>query len=534
MTDEARAFWVVAPGRGEIRREVLRAASHDEVVVQALFSGISRGTESLVFTGRVPDSERVRMRAPFQDGEFPAPVKYGYASVGRVDWGPNGIDGRTVFVLHPHQTRYVVPASSVHMVPAACACSAGRARRQSRDGSQRPVGCATSSRGSSGRHRRGHGRLSRRVAGRSYSRLRSAARRRRSARAQCAQELGVSFALPANAAREADVVIHASGSPEGLQLGLEVAGVEATVVEMSWFGNREVSLPLGGAFHSKRLTIKSSQVGQIAPAQRARWDTRRRMALALTLLADATLDALVTGESRFDEMPDVMAATCGSAGRRPVPPDQVRVRGASMFSVTVRDHVMIAHSFRGEVFGPAQRLHGATYVVDVEFKRRTLDEDGIVIDIGRATDVLRQVLAELNYRNLDDVPEFAGQEHDHGVSGAGHLQAPRCRGQARRSGSRRQRRGADSRHAARVARGFSLVRGSDRRRLRMTKSAALVVPGGLDSRTGGYIYDRRVVDGLRAMGWTVDRADAGRELSAADAVRLTHAEEVFASLPAVP
>ena len=80
-----------------------------------------------------------------------------------------------------------------------------------------------------------------------------------------------------------------------------------------------------------------------------------------------------------------------------------------MFSVTVRDHVMIAHSFKGEVFGPAQRLHGATYVVDVEFKRRTLDADGIVIAIGRATDVLRHVLAELNYRNLDEVQEFAGR-----------------------------------------------------------------------------------------------------------------------------
>ena len=80
-----------------------------------------------------------------------------------------------------------------------------------------------------------------------------------------------------------------------------------------------------------------------------------------------------------------------------------------MFSVTVRDHVMIAHSFKGEVFGPAQRLHGATYVVDVEFKRKTVDADGIVIDIGRAIDALRQTLAELNYRNLDEVPEFAGR-----------------------------------------------------------------------------------------------------------------------------
>lgn len=314
MTDEARAFWVVAPGRGEIRREVLRAASHDEVVVQALFSGISRGTESLVFTGRVPDSERVRMRAPFQDGEFPAPVKYGYASVGRVDRGPNGIVGRTVFVLHPHQTRYVVPASSVHMVPAAvpaarAVLAANLETALNGLWDARPhlgdrvvvigagtVGCLV-------------GWLAARIPGCEVQLVDV-----NPARAQLARQLGVSFALPANAAREADVVIHASGSPEGLQLGLDVAGVEATVVEMSWFGNREVSLPLGGAFHSKRLTVKSSQVGQIAPAQRPRWDTRRRMAQALTLLADATLDVLITGESRFDELPAVMVRLAEAPG----------------------------------------------------------------------------------------------------------------------------------------------------------------------------------------------------------------------------
>jgi 6-pyruvoyl-tetrahydropterin synthase len=79
-----------------------------------------------------------------------------------------------------------------------------------------------------------------------------------------------------------------------------------------------------------------------------------------------------------------------------------------VFSVTVRDHMMIAHSFRGEVFGPAQRLHGATYVVDATFRRATLDADGIVVDIGRAAEALRALLAELGYRNLDDEPEFAG------------------------------------------------------------------------------------------------------------------------------
>jgi threonine dehydrogenase-like Zn-dependent dehydrogenase len=314
MADEARAFWVAAPGRGEIRREAVRAASDDEVVVQALFSGISRGTESLVFTGRVPDSERTRMRAPFQEGEFPAPVKYGYASVGRVERGPNGVAGRTVFVLHPHQTRYVVPASSVHVlppdVPAARAVLAANLETALNGlWDARPhvgdrvavigagtVGCLVAW-------------LAGRIPGCDVQLVDL-----NPARARVAQALGVSFALPADAAREVDVVVHASGSSEGLRFGLDIAGVEATVVEMSWFGDREVPLPLGGGFHSKRLTIMSSQVGQIAPVQRPRWDTRRRMAKALSLLSDATLDVLISGESRFDELPDVMARLAGSPG----------------------------------------------------------------------------------------------------------------------------------------------------------------------------------------------------------------------------
>jgi threonine dehydrogenase-like Zn-dependent dehydrogenase len=133
-------------------------------------------------------------------------------------------------------------------------------------------------------------------------------------RASVAAALGIRFALPAAAARDADLVVHASGSPEGLQLALDVAGTEAAVVEMSWYGDRAVPLSLGGSFHSKRLTIMSSQVGRVAPAQRARWDSRRRMALALSLLSDPSLDALVTGESAFDDLPDVMARVADAAG----------------------------------------------------------------------------------------------------------------------------------------------------------------------------------------------------------------------------
>jgi 2-desacetyl-2-hydroxyethyl bacteriochlorophyllide A dehydrogenase len=311
MSDEAKAFWVIAPGRGEIRRERLRAPSPDEVVVRTLFSGISRGTEALVFGGHVPQSEWARMRAPFQDGEFPGPVKYGYASVGRVECGLEHLAGRTVFVLYPHQTRYVVPASSVHLLPAAVppqravlAANLETALNGVWDARVQPgdrvavigagtVGCLVAW-------------LAARVPGCDVQLIDLQPHR-----ADVAGRLGVPFAKPADAAREADVVVHASGSPEGLHLALEVAGTEATVVEMSWFGDRLVPLTLGAAFHSRRLTIKSSQVGRVAPDRRARWDTRRRMALALSLLADATLDVLVTGESSFDELPGVMARLAG-------------------------------------------------------------------------------------------------------------------------------------------------------------------------------------------------------------------------------
>jgi threonine dehydrogenase-like Zn-dependent dehydrogenase len=109
-------------------------------------------------------------------------------------------------------------------------------------------------------------------------------------------------------------VLHASGSPAGLALALRLAALEATVVELSWSGDRGVTLPLGEAFHARRLTIKSSQVGMVADRQRARWDTRRRMQLALRLLADPSLDALITGESDFDALPETMARLADNPG----------------------------------------------------------------------------------------------------------------------------------------------------------------------------------------------------------------------------
>jgi threonine dehydrogenase-like Zn-dependent dehydrogenase len=303
---DARAFWITGPGEGEIRSETLPPPRPDEVVVQTLYSGISRGTESLVFHGRVPVSEYQRMRAPFQAGEFPAPVKYGYASVGRVEQGPRELRDRQIFALHPHQTRYVVPARAVYAlpegVPAARAVLAANletainglwdARAQVGDRivviGGGTVGCLVAW-------------LASRIPGAQVELVDI-----NPGRAAVAKALGIAFAAPDGVSADADLVIHSSGSPAGLGLALKVAGFEATIVEMSWYGTGMVTLPLGEVFHARRLTLKSSQVGTVASSQRPRWDSPRRMSLALRLLADSALDALITGESDFEALPQVM------------------------------------------------------------------------------------------------------------------------------------------------------------------------------------------------------------------------------------
>lgn len=312
--DHPRAFWIAEPGRGEIRAETLPPPGVDEVVVRALYSGISRGTEALVFQGRVPVNEYARMRAPFQAGEFPAPVKYGYASVGEVEHGPRDLQDRRVFVLYPHQTRYVVPARAVHILPdkvppgrAVLAANLEAAINGLWDG--RPqigdrisvigagtVGCLVAW-------------LAGRLPGSDVELVDV-----NHGRAAMAGALGVRFASPGTASDGADLVFHASGSADGLNLAFRVAGFEATIVEMSWYGNQDVPVALGESFHAQRLTLRSSQVGHVARSQRPRWDLRRRMQLALSFLTDPALDVLITGESDFDALPRVMAELAASPG----------------------------------------------------------------------------------------------------------------------------------------------------------------------------------------------------------------------------
>jgi 2-desacetyl-2-hydroxyethyl bacteriochlorophyllide A dehydrogenase len=309
-----RAFWIVEPGHGEIRDEQVALPQSDEVLIRALFSGISRGTESLVFRGCVPRSEWQRMRAPFQAGNFPAPVKYGYSMVGRVERGGPDLLGKTVFVLYPHQTTFVVPAAAVYVVPddvpaARAVLAANLETAVNALWDARPhigdrislvgagvVGCLIAS-------------LASRIVGCEVELIDVNPHR-----AHVAAALGVAFAQPSSARDERDLIIHASGSPAGLELSLRLAAYEAHIVDVSWYGDQAVSLPLGGAFHARRLTIGSSQVGSVATTQRARWDYRRRMQLAMRLLANDALDALITGESRFDDLPEAMAELATNPG----------------------------------------------------------------------------------------------------------------------------------------------------------------------------------------------------------------------------
>jgi threonine dehydrogenase-like Zn-dependent dehydrogenase len=311
----ARAFWVRSPGVGEIRPEVLPEPGPDEVLVRTLRTGVSRGTESLVFRGEVPPSQYQAMRAPFQAGEFPGPVKYGYLNVGVVEQGPSALVGRTVFCLYPHQTAYVVPADAVAVVPdhvpPARAVLAGTVETAVNALWDAPpllgdritvvgagmVGCCVAA-------------LAARIPGARVELVDVDPER-----AAVAAALGVAFGAPDRAARDRDVVFHASATGAGLRLALELLGTEGSVVELSWYGDREITLGLGGAFHAGRLSIRASQVGRIAPARRDRRTHAERLELALELLRDPVFDALGTGPSPFEELPEVLSGL--AAGTRP-------------------------------------------------------------------------------------------------------------------------------------------------------------------------------------------------------------------------
>ncbi|MGH1524371.1 zinc-dependent alcohol dehydrogenase [Leifsonia sp. L25] len=311
---EATAFWVEEPGVGALRSEPLRVPRDGEVLVRTLRTGVSRGTEATVFGGRVPPSQRALMRAPFQEGDFPAPVKYGYLNVGVVEQGPPELAGCTVFTLFPHQSAFVVPAGAVipvpEGVPAERAVLAGAVEtavnvlwdaapllgdRIAVIGAGM-IGCCVA--------RLAHG-----IPGAEVTLVDVDPSRR-----AVAERLGVDFAEPAAAPHDRDLVVHTSGSEAGLRLALETIVADGEVIEASWFGDRPVTLMLGEDFHSRRLTLRSSQVGEVSPRRRDRRSTADRLALALDLLRDPAFDALLTGSSSWRELPEVLARLAAGPG----------------------------------------------------------------------------------------------------------------------------------------------------------------------------------------------------------------------------
>jgi 2-desacetyl-2-hydroxyethyl bacteriochlorophyllide A dehydrogenase len=306
LSHTARAFWLEAAGRGAIREELLPALDGDAVRVEARYSAISRGTESLVWQGRVPPSEQQRMRCPHQSGEFSFPLKYGYSSVGRVVDGSATWLGRSVFCLFPHQTSYVVAPAAVVPLPD----GVPEARAVLAANLETAVNAVWDARPLLG------DRVSVIGAGVVGSLSAYLVRRMcavevelvdlRPERASVARAFGAEFAAPKAARAERDLVFHASGSAAGLQTALGLVAAEGSVIELSWFGDRNVTLPLGEHFHAGRLTLRSSQVGRLSPNARPRFTHRSRLELALELCRDPALDALFDGETSFEHLPAEM------------------------------------------------------------------------------------------------------------------------------------------------------------------------------------------------------------------------------------
>lgn len=300
---KAHAYWVTENGDGELRPEALPARQDGESLVRTLYSGISRGTESVVHQGRVPERVADLMQAPHQEGDFPGPVKYGYLSVGTVEEGPEELMGKTVFSLHPHQDLYVVPTNALTVIPEDVP-----AKRAVLTGI---VEVAINALWEAGP------RLGDRVAvvggGLVGGVLATLLRKYPLSRLQLvdadpgkrdlAEKLGIGFAGPEDAQDDNDIVFHCSASNDGLKLSLQLAGDDSDVIELSWFADKEVTLPLGEDFHARRLNIRSSQVGAVALPRRHRRSNAERLQEAANQLKDPLFDTFLTSECQFQNLP---------------------------------------------------------------------------------------------------------------------------------------------------------------------------------------------------------------------------------------
>jgi len=299
----SRALWYTAKNEAQIVNEELGDLPQDFSLVKTLFSGISRGTESIISSGRVHMNDHDRMRAPFMEGHFPFPVKYGYASVGQVLEGDASLIGKTVFSLSPHQSYAQLPNHALFAfsdIPprrALLAANLETALNAVWNGQPGPsdhigivgggvVGLLT-------------GYLCAKLPGAQVHLVDIDPQRK-----QISETLGMKFSSPQEAPENCDVVFHCSASSEGLQTAIEMAGDEASIVEMSWFGSGPMPIELGGSFHSRQLKLICAQVGRVAQSHRARWSYARRLQAALELLVDPLLDGLIEEPIALDDVPE--------------------------------------------------------------------------------------------------------------------------------------------------------------------------------------------------------------------------------------
>ena len=308
----SQSLWYVAPERVEIRSETLGPLPKNSVQVRTLFSALSRGTESLVFKGLIPESEYIRMGAPFMGGKLPFPVKYGYSSVGRVELGPPELIGRLVFSLMPHQSIFQTDAANILLIPeeipaqrAVLAANMETALNAVWDAAPGPgdriviigagvLGCLIA-------YLCGH------LPGAEVTLVDINPERE-----DIAIKLGVQFSSPELAPKDCDLVIHCSASDAGLSTAIASAGEEATILELSWYGSNKIDVSLGGAFHSRQLKLQSSQVGHVSLSRRPRWNHRRRLSAALGMLSDSRLDSLLTKPISFESLPSELPKIFGT------------------------------------------------------------------------------------------------------------------------------------------------------------------------------------------------------------------------------
>lgn len=302
----AHGLWLVDKRKYQILPVPLpNGTNKSDIVLKMRVSGVSRGTERLVFNAQVPETEYERMRAPRQTGHFPYPVLYGYCAVADIIDGPAALIGRSAFCLNPHQDYFTAPLEALTFLPETLPA-------------RRAVLLANMETALNGIWDSGIsagdkvtvigagviglliGFLASRIPATTITVIDT------QDRSKLAGLFGCQFETTPQQGLEADVVFHCSASDSGLQTAFACAGMDSAIVEMSWYGNKSLTLNLGGAFHSKRLRLIGSQVGQIPATHKARWTYQRRMDRALALLDDPRLDELLTHAIAFTDAPQAL------------------------------------------------------------------------------------------------------------------------------------------------------------------------------------------------------------------------------------